>query len=54
MGKIIINFVGSQASKIEIADFDCSSQILMFWRFIDFCDYSPIIFFHQGMGIILI
>lgn len=29
MGKIILNFVGSQASKTELSDFDTSSQILI-------------------------
>lgn len=44
VGKIILNFVGNQASKTELSDTGCSSQILIFLRFIDFCDYSLVYF----------
>lgn len=55
VGKIILNFVGNQTSKTELSDTGCSSQILIFLRFIDFCDYSlGFFFFYWGMGIILI
>lgn len=54
MDKIILKIVGSQASETELSDFDSSSQILMFWRFINFLWLLSIFFFYQGMGIILI
>lgn len=44
VGQIVLNCLGSQASKTELSDLDSSPQILMFWRFINF-EVTPCILF---------